>query len=620
MGNTKTENEKRRIEEDKQEKRIKDYKNRQTCTILETEPKHYRFISFDVETIGRNNDFYICGILDYNGEYKTYYDIEEVIDYFKRIKHNDIMIVATNLEFDFSVIFKKSLMINKCEFIVNSGHFIMVTMNGTYNKIKFYDTLNFGGFSVETMGKILGKPKLKHPSCLGKKPKNKKEEKEMVEYNKRDCEVSQDFMIMLQEAINKEGGELKPTVSSCALDIYRRRFMPFNMIREEIWNGIKVKDKVHKAYYGGRTEAFKRGKIENYNYYDVNSLYPFCMLNKYPVPQTVFYVSSSTKDVDIKFYLQFEGVSHFKLNIPYTKYPLLPYRFNKRLVFPVGKFAGYYTHVEIRRAIELYGEKIILEMKDCTYYTDTFPVFKNYVDFMYKKRLEAKEQKSSFEVFYKLMMNSLYGKFAMKNITNTEYFIPETNEDVLFNIKRGSDKANISVNMGELSYINNPREYDGIFSFPIWSCYVTAYARILMHKYICESEPVYIDTDSLFTTKEIKSGKLLGELKLECVIKHGIIIKPKAYYINESVKFKGLRIPKDQKHVDRLFKNVLEQKPIRYEKFVKIKEGIKRKMNINSIIVVEKHVDLEDIKRNWCGKKFNPLELQDSEPLVLSEF
>jgi hypothetical protein len=502
---------------------------------------------------------------------------------------------------------------------VNGGRFIMVILDGTYHKVKFMDTLNYGGFSVEAMGKILGIPKLIHPACLGRMPRNEKEKQELIKYNKRDCEVSRNFMIMLQDVINLEGGELKSTVSSCALDIYRRKFLPFNMIREEVWNGLRVKKYVYEAYYGGRTEVFGRGKIENYNYYDVNSLYPYCMLGEFPIPHSVQYYNNETSGFDIKSLLQYEGVAWFKLNIPYSKYPLLPYRYNGRLVFPIGRFSGYYTHLEIRRAIELYGKDIILDMKECVYYTKTYKVFEKYVHFMYGKRMENKEKKSPFEVFYKLMLNSLYGRFAMKNISNTEFFFAETDKEIVKQIKHHKDTSKFDINPNKLSYVVTDSMYDGISSIPIWSCYVTAYARVLMHKYICETKPVYIDTDSLFTKTIIKTSKLLGDLKLEDTIKHGIVIKPKAYFVNEAVKFKGMRIPKDTKHIDRLKKNVLAEKPLRFEKFVKMKEGIKRNMLINSIIIVEKHMNLEDIKRDWKGKKFNPYEFQDSEPLRIQE-
>lgn len=609
--------------EDKRKLNIENWRQKNAMNKLEKKYKKYRFVSFDVETIGRNNDFYLCGVIDYNGEYTCYFKPQEVIDYFKRIKHNDVIICATNLGFDYSSVFGNSDYFNLCNFTVNNGRFIMIKFDGTYHKQVFYDTLNYGGLSVEKMGDILGKPKLQHPKCLGKKPKNKDELKELIEYNIRDCEVTREYMIYLQETLNMIGGELKSTISSCALDIFRRRFLDFAVTRESISTGLEIRDKIHLAYYGGRTEAFKRGCIGEqdtskwkdikkfeYTYLDVNSLYPSVMLNEYPVPDSMMFEPNENRDL-----LRYEGVSYFEIIVPYTKYPLLPYRKEGKLCFPYGNIKGYYTHLEVRRQIELYSKTKIRIMKDTIYYTRTYKFFKPYVEYMYNSRLKSKQEKSVMEIFYKSLMNNLYGRFALRHVDNTNFFIPHTDEDVLYAIKKASNQAKLNINMDGISYYSEPKEYDSISSIPIWSCYVTAYARILIHQKICETKPVYCDTDSLITTSKIADSKKLGELKLEENVYGAIIIKPKMYFLNEKIKIKGIRIPKDKKHIERLKYNLVNGKTIRYEKFVKMKEGAKRGLKINSIIVIEKHVDLEDTKRDWGGKKFNPYELADSEPL-----
>lgn len=152
---------------------------------------------------------------------------------------------------------------------------------------------------------------------------------------------------------------------------------------------------------------------------------------------------------------------------------------------------------------------------------------------------------------------------------------------------------------------------------PIWSCYVTAYARILIHKYIEKLQPVYVDTDSCITKIKIDDSKKLGEMKLEEYINTGMIIKPKMYFNNEKVKIKGVRIPKEERKLLRLKNNIINNKPVKYEKFIRMKEGVKRNIKINRIVVIEKHINLEDDKRNWNGKNFNPNELQESEPLCI---
>jgi hypothetical protein len=392
--------------------------------------------------------------------------------------------------------------------------------------------------------------------------------------------------------------------------------------------GLNVKEKIYEAYYGGRTEVYKRGVIKSsgndlWRYYDVNNLYGFTMLKEYPVPQSMMYEPLRNFNL-----LRFMGVSKFKVQVPYMRYPPLPYRKDGKLIFPYGTLIGHWTHAEV-----LYAESIgckILDMCDTVYYKRSDFLFKDYITYMYEKRLEEKKKeketgKTSLSVFYKLLNNSLYGKFATKEINNTEFFIASSDEVINEKIDKAGRGAKFNIQRNEMSYYTNSKDYDGIYSMPILSCYVSSYARIHIHKYILELEPIYVDTDSCITLKECKDSKELGEMKLEHTVKKGTIIKPKMYFIDDEIKVKGVRTPHtdnkadDIKKIERIKHNLLNSLPVRYEKFVKMKEGAKRGLVINSIIVVEKNVDLEDDKRNWNGKKFNPQELQDSEPLEVQD-
>lgn len=577
---------------------------------LKQAPKVYDIESFDVETVGRGNYFYLCGFIDKYGEYKYSFDKLESIKLISRNKHFGGLVYATNLGFDFNSLAEGTDFKTRCNILIRGSNYIMVTYKGTYQKIKLLDSVNYGGLSVEKMGNILKLPKLKKPKCLGRLPKNKKEKDELLEYNKRDCEVTRDFMIFLQKGLNDLGGELKSTISSCAMDLFRRRFLKYDVVRESVILGYDVKPIIYKAYYGGRTEVFKRGFIENYNYYDFNSLYPSVMLFDYPNPLSVRVEKKENRDL-----LRFEGVSYFELDIPKTRYPLLPYREGTKLIFPYGKLKGYYTHLEIRRAIELYGENIILLMNDTVYYTETKKYFEDYVNTLYTLRKEYKKQGSEMEHVVKLLLNSLYGRFALRKIEKTEFIDFSDEEEAIEKIKECEKKGiTVKCDSSLSGYFQENEDFDGVSSVPIWSVYVTAYARTKLHSAILECDPVYIDTDSLITKKKYKDSKELGELKLEKVVKNGIIIKPKLYFCDDEIKSKGVPIPKNQRGKERLKKQILSKKTLHYKKFIKVKEGINRNIKVNSVIVQSKEIDLEDNKRVWVGE-FDAHKLQDSEPI-----
>lgn len=572
--------------------------------------------SFDIETIGRRNDFYLFGYIDKYDIYHYSFDKAESIKMLSKQKHRGVVCYATNLSFDFNSLSEGTDLKNKCEFVIRGNNYIIVKWKGTYNEIKLMDSVNYGGLSVESMGKILKLPKGKKPKCLGKKPKNKKELDELIAYNKRDCEITKAFMELLQKTLNLLGGELKSTISSCAMDLFRRKFLDTDVIQENFYlKGIDYKDKLFKAYYGGRCEVFSRGLIKNYNYYDVNSLYPSVMLESFPVPMSVGY-----KKGEDRGFLKYEGVSYFELITPYTKYPLLPVRIKGKLCFPYGYIKGYYTHLEIRKQLEYFPETKILLMNDTLYYTQVHKYFKNYVETLYNLRQEYKSKNSEMEVVCKLLLNSLYGRFALRTVDKTMFINFDNYEEAKAKILE-CEQRNIKVRCNSVNegYYSESETFEGITSYPIWSIYTTAYARLKLYEYIRKLNPVYVDTDSCITKETIPDSKILGEMKLEKKIKEGLIIKPKLYFLDDEIKSKGVPIPKDIKHKLRLKNNILEKKPLHYDKFVKIKEGIGRNIKVNSIIVQTKSINLEDSKRDWKNQEFNKKELQNSEPIKLSK-
>lgn len=580
--------------------------------------KVYKIHSFDIETTSRANNFYLFGYINGEGRYESLFDKKKAINKIMRLKHRGSLIYATNLGFDFSALCDGSNLRSYADILMRGNNHIQIKLEGTYQKVKLLDSVNYGGLSVQTMGKILNLPKLKSPKCLGRMPKNDKELKELVKYNKRDCEVTRKFMILFQKTVNMLGGELKTTISSCAMDIFRRSFLDYDVVREELIIKREVKSKIFQAYYGGRCECFMRGLINNYYYGDVNSLYPSVMMGEFPDPMSVDYIENIKKD-EYKDYLGFEGVSYFVLVIPKHRYPLLPFRMNGKLLFPYGLLKGYYTHLEIRRAIELYGESIVIEMRDCVYYKSTKPFFKKFVETLYKMRKDYKSQGNNMEYCIKILMNSLYGKFGMHKIEKTTFFNMDNYEDATaLIVKAESEGRKVKMNSINEGYVVVKEDYDGISSIPIWAVYVTAYARIKLHRLILEYEPVYVDTDSIVTKKEVIDNKELGELKLEKMVHNGIIVKPKLYFFDGEIKAKGLPIPKDAKSRQKLILKILQGKVIKYDKFVKVKEGIGRDIKVNSILLVSKHVDLEDSKRLW-SKNFNKECLQDSEPIEIKE-
>jgi hypothetical protein len=563
-----------------------------------------KIYGFDIETADNNKTFILASIWSENFK-RTYMTKMEFIDDCLSGRFNDSIIVATNLGFDFfGTLFGSDL--SGFDFIFRGSSLIYAktfVYNGKFNRhsnhhktgITFLDTLNYASMSVEKLGKIIGVDKLESPKNLGEQPKDEIELNYLKEYNLRDSEVSATALKFLYKSFESLGATAKLTLASTSMSLFKNKYLKDHYCRHDVPTLLKI----FESYYGGRTEAFCRGKIKDLNYYDVNSLYPAMMTKSFPNPNTI-----RQNNIDSLEYIRlFDGCSKVALISPQTKIPLLPYRFDNKLLFPVGEFTSWYTNIELRRALEL-GYEIKKVYENIFYKENCFP-FKQYVDDMFLLRKKFKSENSNMELIVKILMNSLYGKFAQK-------FLGRDNMVPFNHSQYELSKFKTFEVIGDFLRVTQDQQPTA-FCVPIWSSYVTAYGRIELHKLILESNPVYVDTDSIMTKKDMPESTELGKLKLEMKITDGVIVKPKFYLINGIVKAKGI----GHKLVMDDFYRIMASKEFTYTRFMKFKESIRRNMIPNEIIHILKKLDLEDNKRLW-HQEFSMSSFQESDPRRIS--
>jgi len=575
----------------------------------------YNFIGFDVETYKYKGQqvFYFGGIYYYdkqgNEQYKVYFDKIEFVKELLSPKYCKYIIVATNLSFDFTAVFEDTEYFNEIQTIYRGSDLLLCNYNipsKKREKIKFLDTMNYAPFSVEKMGKILGNEKLEKPEYMGKrKCKTQDELNYFIEYNKQDCKITCDFMYFLQNGVNKLGGALKNTIASTSLDTYRRGYQ-INTWRKEqdVLNDKNIKKFIRSAYYGGRTEVYSRGKYKNLNYYDINSLYPSQMLKSLPLPQSAIYPHKKCVS-NIEKYM---GVSNVKVKVPsHINKPPLPYRTEKgKLIFPTGVFTGSFNHNELYNAI-LEGCEVI-EINQQLIYRKSFKPFKSFINTLYNQRLKQKSNNDPNEIVTKLLMNSLYGKFGQSKkqkceITDLRFLSPEKKTNALL-FDEGDIKGDKMINISE-------EEYDGVFSFPIISSYITSYARIEMYKYLKQYNVIYTDTDSIVTSEYIEDSKKLGEMKLESKIIEGEFYKPKMYKIVTEEEETNIKVKGVNKCSEDEFEDIKKGKIVKKEKLSKIRESVRRGFGSRTHITVPKLLNLEDDKRVWNKLNSTPIHIED---------
>jgi hypothetical protein len=637
---------------------------------------------FDTETYGNENTFLMGSLVSRNflnkdswemGNKFVFWSKKEMQDFILNDKSLDnSLIFATNLGFDFLALFGDDVkLMSRFDWIVRGSEIVALKYKKANHKtIVFLDTMNFLKASVASLGKILNCPKLEKPSFLGKPVlRYSSKGKYLEEYNIRDSEISCRFADFLQESFNNLGTNIKYTIASTSISLFKSKYLK-QWMQQPATEEIKEQ---YNAYYGGRVEAFYRGKLEpnKYRMFDINSLYPYVM-QKYFYPNVNYF---KVENKENNLYEDFEGLSYCEISTDNVKpivkfYPFLPYRAEDKLLFPLGKWKGYYSHCELR-----YAKRLGYDIKPLKthYYTADCVLFRDFVKDLYAKKLKYAKEKSPLSLVFKILLNSCYGKFSQRLEYTNVYFVQNEEHikeiDIAFKLNDYREKDgypprfNIDFPTHKFRSLNDEEmkehqkivsrlddtEVDGIkldtknpmmfepdlyyitdmenedyphFINPIISIYTTAYARIELYdwyKYIYNKGGVvlYSDTDCLITDIDLPVGDEIGMLKNELgkdkIITKGIIIKPKMYYVesDEEIKSKakGCKGIKEWNG----FRNIIETQKVKYWKFSKFKESIKRDLAFNTKIWVRKDIDLEDNKRDWCSG-FNPDTFQKSKP------
>lgn len=481
-----------------------------------------KFFVFDCETFTRDarpEGFGVCCMYGLNYK-KVFHTIEAFKEEVFSGAFRNKYIFCHWGEFDLNVIFgniKKGL---DREAIFNGSRFIIASKD----KVMFADSTNiYPGTKVKQLGEILGIEKLEMDDRFGKGKRFAVSEKE-IEYCYRDCEI----VWLALEKIFTTVQSVRPTLASLSLLYYQRFYMPFNFA----YNKLSIR--FFDSYYGGRVEAFHIGQTNSHKY-DINSMYPYVM-SYATFPNPKFVTVSQSKDVkslmyDLKYY---EGQATIKVKHKKNTFGFLPVKKDSKLIFPNGTFSGTWCFPEIRLALKHKAIEI-LEVTEvlCSYPMES--PFKKFSTELYQKRLSATGiEKTNL----KLILNSLYGKWGQREKFKEIYFekMPLDFIDLLqenkipYEIKTfNKDREDCYLHV--FSPIKTNADYtkitidpDGfktkIHSIPVFSSYITSYARCYLQENILKYKKyslTYTDTDCIAAEKEIplKDSMELGEFKKE---------------------------------------------------------------------------------------------------------
>lgn len=478
-----------------------------------------KIVGFDTETFISHGAYQFMSAQFWNPDLKMtdfVTDAEQIRKYFTT-KTRGAIFLAQNAEYDFSVlrkVFQDDWFTFKCLF--NKGRFMYGKLVHNDHAYTFYDLRNiFVNWSLKKVGEFIHLPKLTSPSYLGKrKPQNNEEWQYLKQYALRDAEICYEAGKWIQQKL----GEIRISAPSLSFNVFNKQFQPYGVY---LSTTDEIEGKIRLAYKGGRNECFIRGSPDKKVYvYDVVSLYPYCM-KTHKMPLGIDGIKKSDH-ID----LSREGIAFCKVfqnaEIPFLSTRTFTPDGTYKLMFPNGIFKAWFTYPEIRYFL-WHNLGDILETYETYEVNRLTRVFEPFIDHFFKLKETDKEGAS----FWKLFMNSLYGKFA-QNIESPEVTL---SKDV--KVTKLTQKAK--------------RKFL-LRSNVLISAYITAYGRIHMHSHYTKvglENLVYTDTDSIHTLKKLSDvGEGLGQLSFKGETdnpRRATYIRGKFYLFNDGLKCKGLQ-------------------------------------------------------------------------------
>lgn len=531
-----------------------------------------KYFVFDVETWGLNatpEAFALGVIYGENYLFQTD-DLEKLKKELVSKRFDGAIIFAHNALYDLSTVFGNIFTDLDPEAVFNNSTFILAK----HNNVTFADSLNILPTSVEKIGEMMEAPKGQTPQKF-KKGKPVKLTNNDFKYCINDCRIIFDALTELFQEI----GCVRITLASLSMAYFRRKFL-----RAPIFYNDVIYD-FFESYYGGRVECFRLGKVRA-QVFDINSMYPHAMKYAvFPNPAKLTRVGETTIK-KLLFYMEYyEGMAKVTLNHKPHFYGFLPLKHKEKLLFPNGHFTGSWNFPELRFALK---HKIIdiEQVHSVVYAPPMDSIFSEFVDELYGKRLATK---NPFEKYlYKIILNSLYGKFAQRKKLKTTYVA--TLEDVF--IKEGAKIIPFSAERGD-AYIQEEVPYYSYNTMPVFSSYITSYSRVnllsKMLKYI-DNEVAYCDTDCVAVnnyTADIITSDKLGEFKIEDKIITHIFGNKNYKTLDGELVIKGVR-----KGATEIGENIFQ-----FQRMIKPKTALRRNMQAGKFITEVKRVSLKYDKR-----------------------
>jgi hypothetical protein len=450
---------------------------------------------------------------------------------------------------------------------------------------------------------------------------------ESIKYCENDVRILYNVLIKFNKIIFEKfnvDGLKYPTLSSLSFAIYRTNYLrslTIPLITGNLYKALKL------SYTGGSVDVY-RSYGENINGYDVNSLYPSVMRNNdMPVGNPIFFEGDVYEyEKDPFGFFEVEVNCPLDLNVPMLQIRIKTSK-GFRTITPVGTWTWGYFSEEIKGAIKLGCTFKVLR----GFLFERQNIFKDFVTDINKYK-ENSERNSAEYIIFKMIQNSIYGRFGMKPEIENSLIVSDKEFDELisndyiipikyYDLDENNKKFITFYDLRDTNLLNFTREMN--VSVSIASA-ITAYARIFMsyYKNLPDITLFYSDTDSIYCKGNLDekyiSEKELGKFKLEKKLTKGIFLTAKMYggkYLDKNNKIKDFcKIKGLNQKVEfiRLLPLLFKNKHIKFEQ-----EKWYRDISDSSIIKknFEHKLELSSFKRRIIYDENN--KFIETKPIIL---
>jgi hypothetical protein len=489
-------------------------------------------LAFDIEGRG-GDDGFVCGCI--SGEYldNFFTDRADMFEALLYYGERGYWLFSHNLEYDLPILAGDQFW--RGDMLFTSSRMLWVDYKTDGGKARFLDSLNlFPKWSVAALGKEFGLPKRELPNHIltslqagAKWGSFTAETQTMIErYCRRDAEIVYKALSWMQEIALELGGQLSSTIAGVSMDVYRRKYhkWPWKAV------GEATNEFVRPAFYGGRVENFAHGRVEGVNMYDITSLYPSVQASaNFPHPNKLK-VRHPAKPGGNWWY--WEGIAKATIEVPETRFPLLPFRYQGRLFFPHGILTGCWTIEEIRQA-EQRGYKI-RSVEWAIGSPTSFNPFEEFVEQLFDKRMAMRAGGDKREFIVKLILNSLYGRFGLNPDPGLmRALIPDGNTE------HEELKGFHEYPMGDWLVAVGPVKESSYPSYVnvFMAAQVAALGRLSLLEELERQgdRALYCDTDSVITLGEVQTEEGLGEWRPQMLGGTVDLLAPKEYALHNLV-------------------------------------------------------------------------------------